>query len=309
MLPPVGPDDVRVEALVSGISAGTEMLVYRGQVPADLELDLPTLRGSFSFPIKYGYASVGRIVELGSKASDLQLDKLVFVHHPHQSSYVVPASMPIRLPDGLDPIKGVFLANVETAVNVVLDAAPRIGERVAIFGQGVVGSLIAQLVAGSGAGQVIVVEPVAARRELAISFGAEAFAPQDLPRHVDVDVAIEASGNASALQQAIDALAFGGTLVVCSWYGTKPVSLALGGAFHRRRLRMVSSQVSTIDATLQPRWNHERRLAVARDLLSRLALMPLVSHRFAIGRAAEAYQLIDQHAGETLQVVLEYGRV
>ena len=150
-LPELGPGDVRIEAIASAISHGTEMLVYRGQVPLDLELDLPTLRGSFAFPIKYGYASVGRVVDVGVAVDSLTRGDVVFVHHPHQSSYVVPATMPIALPSGLDPTLGVFLANVETALTIALDAAPRLGERVAIFGQGVVGLLLTQLIRRTGA--------------------------------------------------------------------------------------------------------------------------------------------------------------
>ena len=314
-VPDVGPNDVRVAAIASAISHGTEMLVFRGQVPDGLELDLPTLRGSFAFPIKYGYASVGRVVETGAEVSDLAIGDTVFVHHPHQSTYVVPAEMPIRLPDGLDPEVGVFLANVETATNIVLDAAPRLGERVAVFGQGVVGLLITQLLRRTGVGLIMVVDPVAQRRELASQLGADvALAPEDvaagnihgLSEEHGVDLAIEASGNAAALDQALGAVTFGGTVVVCSWYGTKPVPLMLGGAFHRRRLRMVSSQVSTIDAALQPRWTHARRLALARDLLPRLDLSVLISHRFPVQHAAEAFALVDQHPEQTVQVVLTY---
>jgi 2-desacetyl-2-hydroxyethyl bacteriochlorophyllide A dehydrogenase len=307
-LPPLGPRDVRIDAIASAISQGTEMLVYRGQVPADLELDLPTLRGSFGFPIKYGYASVGRVVEVGSAVSGLTTGDVVFVHHPHQSCYVVPETMPVRLPDTLDPVLGVFLANVETALNVALDAAPRIGERVAIFGQGVVGLLLTQLVCRTGAESVIVVDPIAVRRSLARDLGAsEALSPDDIDgTDLEVDVAIEASGNATALGQALRNMAFGGTVVVCSWYGTKPVSVPLGGPFHRRRLRIVSSQVSTIDASLQPRWTHARRLAAARDLLPRLQLAPLISHRIPLARAAEAYALVDTQPDQTVQVVLTY---
>jgi 2-desacetyl-2-hydroxyethyl bacteriochlorophyllide A dehydrogenase len=313
----VGPNDVRVEAIASAISHGTEMLVFRGQVPDGLELDLPTLRGSFAFPIKYGYASVGRIVETGSEVLDLAFGDAVFVHHPHQSTYVVPAAMPIPLPDAFDPALGVFLANVETAANIVLDAAPRLGERVAVFGQGVVGLLITQLLRRTGVKLIMVVDPLARRRELACQVGADvALAPRDvaagnlsdLSNGLGVDIAIEASGNAAALDQAIDSVAFGGLIVVCSWYGTKPVPLSLGGAFHRRRLRIQSSQVSTIDATLQPRWTHQRRLQLARDLLSHLELSSLISHRFAIEQAAEAYALVDQQADQTVQVLLTYGR-
>jgi 2-desacetyl-2-hydroxyethyl bacteriochlorophyllide A dehydrogenase len=318
VVPDVGPNDVRVDAIASAISHGTEMLVFRGQIPDGLDLDLPTLRGSFAFPIKYGYASVGRVVETGADVRDLAIGDAVFVHHPHQSTYVVPAALPIRLPDSLVPSLGVFLANVETAANVVLDAAPRLGERVAVFGQGVVGLLITQLLRRTGVSLIIAVDPLARRRELACQLGADvALAPEDvaagnirdLSDEHGVDLAIEASGNTTALDQALGAVTFGGTVVVCSWYGTKPVPLTLGGAFHRRRLRIHSSQVSTIDAALQPRWTLQRRLALARNLLPHLDLNTLISHRFPLEQAADAYALVDQHADQTVQVLFTYGRV
>lgn len=314
-MPDVGPREVRVVATASAVSHGTEMLVFRGQIPEGLELDLPTLRGSFDFPIKYGYASAGRVVEAGADVRRLKPGDPVFVHHPHQSTYVVPEAMPVRLPDGLDPTLGVFLANVETAANVVIDAAPRLGERVAVFGQGVIGLLITQLLRRTGPGQIIVVEPVARRRELARQVGADVAldanadvvsAIRELTDGAGVDLAIEASGSVGALDRALETLAFGGTCVVCSWYGTKPVQLRLGGPFHRRRLRIVSSQVSTIDAALQPRWTQQRRLALARDLLADLELGALISHRIPVEQAAEAYALVDQHADQTVQVILTY---
>jgi 2-desacetyl-2-hydroxyethyl bacteriochlorophyllide A dehydrogenase len=306
-LPAVGPLEVRVEAIASAISHGTEMLVFRGQVPEDFELDLPALRGSYRFPIKYGYASVGRVAEVGAEVSSLAEGDVVFAHHPHQTAYVVPATTAVRLPDDLDPVLGVFLANLETATNVVLDAAPRLGERVAIFGQGVVGLLITQLVRRTGAAQIVAVDPIERRRELARQVGAdEVLASGDALDGAELDLAIEASGSVGALDQALRSVAFGGTVTVCSWYGTKAVPLSLGGPFHRRRLRIVSSQVGTVDAALQPRWSSERRLALARDLLPRLELTSLISHRFRFDRAAEAYALVDAQPGETVQVVLTY---
>jgi len=301
----LGPAEVRIRAVASAISHGTEMLVFRGEVPAGMELDLPTLSGSFSFPIKYGYASVGRIDEIGSGVDGFEIGDAVFVLHPHQTEYVVPASMPIRLPQGLDPTLGVFLANLETAVNIALDAAPRLGERVIVFGQGVVGLLITQLLKRTGASEVVVVDPVRRRRELALRLGADAaVAPGDAVR--EFDIAIEASGSPSALDAALASVAFGATVVVCSWYGTKPVQVLLGGPFHRRRLRIISSQVGTIDSALQPRWTHRRRLELALDLLPRLQLEPLISHRLPFADAAEAYELIDQHPEQTTQVLLTY---
>jgi 2-desacetyl-2-hydroxyethyl bacteriochlorophyllide A dehydrogenase len=307
-----GPDEVRVRAALSAISHGTEMLVYRGEVDTDLALDLPTLAGGYGFPLKYGYASVGHVVALGPDIRNLREGDLVFALHPHQDEYVVPASLVRRLPEHATPEQGVFLANLETAINVVLDAKPRLGEVVAIFGQGVVGLLVTQLLRRSGA-RIIAVEPSALRRSFAERCGAEAaIAPGDvsvlraLTGGRGADIAIDASGNPAVLQEAIECVAPEGTVVVCSWYGDKPVSLDLGGRFHRGRVRLVSSQVGRIDPSLAPRWDRERRLALAMDLLGDLVLAELITHRIPFARAAEAYALLDGRDRETVQVVLDY---
>ena len=308
-----GARDVRVRAIVSGVSHGTEMLVYRGQVPEDLALDLPTLDGSYSFPIKFGYASVGRVVATGAAVSGVAAGDLVFVHHPHQDEYVVPATSLVRLDGVRDPELGVFLANAETAVNVVLDAHPRLGETAAVYGQGVVGLLVTQLLRRAGA-RVIAVDPIALRRDLAQRCGAELAVPPNDARAAirersggrGADLAIEVSGSGSALQDAIDAVAFQGTVIVASWYGTKPVTLRLGAGFHRARVRIASSQVGHIDPALVPRWDRDRRLAFARELLGELILSPLVTHRIPFTRAADAYTLVDAHPDETVQVLLTY---
>ena len=148
-----GPGEVRVETIASAVSAGTEMLVYRGEVPQDLPLDLPTLRGSYAFPIKYGYAVAGRVLDTGSNAGHLYPGDPVFVHHPHQEAFVVPATMPVRLPDDLDPLLGVFSANLETALNVVHDTPLSLGETALVLGAGVVGLLVARLLKLAGAGR------------------------------------------------------------------------------------------------------------------------------------------------------------
>ena len=312
----MGASDVRVRALASALSHGTEMLVYRGQLPATLSLDLPTLQGSFGFPIKYGYASVGRVTEVGAEVERLCVGDLVFTLHPHQTEYVIPASLPVPLPPGLDPELGVFTANVETAVNVMLDAAPRLGERILIFGQGVVGLLLTQLARRAGTGLIMTVEPLAKRRALSQVVGADVvLLPGDdlagrvrsLTDGVGADLVLEASGSPPALGSALDCVAFGGTVVVCSWYGAKEVRVPLGGAFHRGRLRIVSSQAGAVDSALQPRWNTTRRLALARDLLPSLQLAPLITHRIPFDQAAEAYRLVDLHPDEVVQVILTYG--
>jgi 2-desacetyl-2-hydroxyethyl bacteriochlorophyllide A dehydrogenase len=304
-----------VRALHSAISQGSEMLVYRGQVPPGLPLDLPALKGSFSFPIKYGYASVGRVEETGDGVTRVSKGDLVFVHHPHQSWYTVAEEAAIRLPSKLDPEAGVFLANLETAVNVVLDARPRLGDRVIVFGQGVVGLLVTQLLRKSGVRTIIGVDAIARRRELSELLGADAvLAPgdrlvdlvRDLTEGQGADLAIEISGNPQALDTAIDCVGFQASIVVASWYGVKPATLHLGGAFHRNRLRIISSQVSNIDPALGPAWTRERRLATALTSLHELAWQPLISHRFRLEEAAKAYRLLDERPEEAVQVVFSY---
>ncbi len=311
----VGPHDVRVCALVSGVSAGSELLVYRGSAPSELQPDLPTVSGDFGFPIKFGYASVGRVAEVGPRVRELAVDDLVFVHHPHQTEYVVPADYPVRLPDDLPVDLGVFVANLETAVTVVLDAHPRLGEAVLVTGQGVVGLLITMLLRRAGATPIVTADLHERRRVASVANGANhalavdaglVDAVRQLTGGLGVDVAVEVSGSPAALQACIDAAAFGGTVVVASWYGRRDVRLNLGDNFHRRRLRLVSSQVSTLDPALTPRWDRARRTALVSALLKELPLHDLITHRFPIDKAADAYDLLDRSPGECLQVVLDY---
>ncbi len=304
-----------MRAIVSAISQGTEMLVYRGQAPPEMALDLPTLAGSFALPIKYGYASVGRVIDVGMGVEDIAEGDVAFVLHPHQTSYTVPASLAVPLPRGLDPVLGVFTANVETALNVVHDSPLRLGETAVVFGLGTVGLLVAQLLRMAGAARVVAVDPLPNRRALAERLGVDvALAPDDdirgrigaLTGGRGADVAIEVSGAPAALQEAIDVLADEGTAVVASWYGTKPVALALGERFHRGRLRLRSSQVGHLNPELAPRWDRARRTATVLDLLGRLDLAPLISHRIPISRAADAWRLVDERPDEVTQVVIEY---
>ncbi|HEX4993055.1 MAG TPA: zinc-binding alcohol dehydrogenase [Rubrobacteraceae bacterium] len=313
-VPPPGPGEVRVRSVVSAISHGTEMLVYRGEVPEGTALDLPTFAGDFSFPIKHGYATVGRVLDSG--AGHLSPGDLLFVHHPHQEVFTVAADLPVRLPNGTDPTTGVFFANLETALNVVHDTPLRLGETALVFGQGVVGLLITQLLKRAGASQVLIVDPIEKRRKLALGVGADAaFEPgEDLRERIleatagrGADVAIEASSSGAALQAAVDAVAAEGAVVVASWYGTKPVTLSLGGHFHRGRVRVRSSQVGRINPGLGARWDRDRRTAAVLDLLPRLRLKELISHRIPLEDAPRAYRLVDEDPGETVQVVLTHG--
>jgi 2-desacetyl-2-hydroxyethyl bacteriochlorophyllide A dehydrogenase len=290
------------------------MLVYRGEVPQDLRLDLPTFAGSYGFPIKYGYAAAGLVLDTGPGVENLSPGDPVFVHHPHQEVFVVPSRMPVRLPDDLDPILGVFSANLETALNIVHDTPVQLGETALVFGQGVVGLLVALLLKLAGAGPVLVVDTLEERRRLALAAGADgAFAPGGLNDRVmeitdgrGADVAVETSGSGAALQSAIDAVVAEGTVVVASWYGTKPVTLALGGHFHRGRVRLRSSQVGRLDPALALRWDRTRRMDTVLGLLGRLKLRELISHRIPFGEAPEAYTLLDERPEEALQVIFTY---
>ena len=314
---PPGPGEVRVETIASAVSAGTEMLVYRGEVPRYLRLDQPTFAGSYGFPIKYGYAAAGRVLDTGPGVENFSEGDRVFVHHPHQDLFVVPAQMPVQLPDDLEPEVGVFAANLETALNIVHDTPVRLGETALVFGQGVVGILVAMLLKLAGAGQVLVVDPLGERRKLALAAGADgAFAPggwsdrvMEITSERGADVVIETSGSGAALQSAIDAVATEGTVVVASWYGTKPVTLALGGHFHRGRVRLRSSQVGRSDPALAPRWDRTRRMDTVLGLLGRLSLRELISHRIPFDEAPRAYTLLDEGPEQALQVIFTYKRL
>jgi len=291
------------------------MLAYRGEIDPQVPLDLPTLAGGFGFPLKYGYASVGQVAEAGSEVTDLLPGDRVFCLHPHQDWFAIDADLVVRLPADAPTERGVFCANLETAFNVMLDAPIRLEETVVVFGQGVVGLLVTRLARRAGAGRIVAVEPWPARRSFAERFGADLTCEPDsgLPGRIadltdgrGADLVIEASGVPAALDLALQCAAFQSTVLVCSWYGTRTVPLNLGREFHRRRLTLRSTQVSTIDPALQPRWGRGRRTAAVLRLLADLPLEELITHRYPFADAASAYELVDERPEGTLQVVLTY---
>jgi len=313
-----GDNQLEIETLFSGISHGTEMLVYRGQIPPDMEIDpsLSTMEGSFRFPIKYGYASVGRVVDMGSRVTDFNRGDLVFAHFPHQTRYLLPQCSATKLPNDIPLQLGVFLATLETAINCTWDASPNLGEVVVISGQGVVGLLITQLLSRGTANMIIAIEPNKRRRELSLKTGASiALDPtanniDEVVKHYTAgrgaDVVIEVSGDPAALDYTIKLAAFQGRIIVASWYGTKTTALHLGNAFHRNRLEIVSSQVSNINPSLVPRWNRNRRMKLAVQLLTELSLLELISDVYPFNQAQLAYDKIDKSNHNVLQVVLQY---
>jgi threonine dehydrogenase-like Zn-dependent dehydrogenase len=299
-LPAPRPADgeVLVRTLRSGISGGTERLVYRGEVPADLALDdtIGALGGTFSYPFAYGYACVGEVAESGQR---------VFAFHPHQDVFTARPADLIQLP-AIDPASATLFPLVETALQVTLDAGTGYRDRVIVLGAGVLGLLTAVLLERSG-WRPLLAEPQAWRREMASSLGAAAAAPEELTDQ-QVPLVIDASGNPDAPAMALNMLAHEGTLLIASWFGVKPVVLPLGGAFHRRRLSIRSTQVSTMPARLSATWTLARRRREAVDLLTGLPLAQLCTHVFAFGHAADAFRAVDQGVTGLMHAVLDYDR-
>ena len=258
-----GPGEVLVRTLFSGISRGTEALVFRGGVPAAQRetMRAPYQEGEFPGPVKYGYLNVG-LVESGP--SEL-LGRTVFCLYPHQTRYVVPAFAVTVVPDGVPPRRAVLAGTVETAVNALWDGPPLIGDRIAVVGGGMVGACVTRLLAGFPGVGVTLVDPNPTRAALAETLGTAYASPEQAPR--DLDLVFHASATAAGLQLSLDLLRRDATVVDLSWYGDRPVALDLGAAFHERRLTVRGSQVGTIGAARRSSRTTEDRLRLALDLL------------------------------------------
>jgi threonine dehydrogenase-like Zn-dependent dehydrogenase len=262
-LPARGRDEVLVRALTSGISRGTESLVFQGRIPESQYtiMRCPFQAGSLPFPVKYGYASVG-LVEAGP--ADL-IGKRVFALHPHQDRFILPESAVIPVPDAVPTPRAALAANMETALNGLWDAAPRFGDRISVIGAGVVGCLVAALAAAMPGTEVELIDLDPGRKELAEALGAGFATPETASPAADL--VIHASGNPAGLALALRLAGFEATVLELSWYGDRAVSLPLGEGFHSRRLVLRSSQVGAVAAAQRPRWPHRRRLGLALALL------------------------------------------
>jgi NADPH:quinone reductase-like Zn-dependent oxidoreductase len=280
-LPTVGADDVLVRTLFSGVSRGTESLVFRGEVPPGEyhRMRAPFQSGEFPGPVKYGYASVG-VVEEGPV--DV-LGRNVFCLFPHQDRYVVPRGAVHVIPDAVPPARAVLAANLETAINGIWDAAVQPGDRVAVVGAGVVGSLVAWLAKQIAGCEVVLVDINRARERVAQSLGVPfASTSGALAGGAQrADKVIHASGAPDGLALALKLAAFEATVVEMSWYGTRLVPLPLGESFHSLRLTLRSSQVGSIPASHRARWTCERRLALALELLVEPCLDALINSESA----------------------------
>lgn len=317
-VPEPAAGQVLVETEVSAVSAGTEMLVYRGQFPHDLADPNDKVSAQLHYPVCYGYASVGRIRALGPLVDRAHADRLVFSFSPHRSHYLASIDSLLLIPEPLTPANAVFLPNMETAVNLVQDAEPLLGECVLVLGQGIVGLLAASLLREFPVQRLVTVDRYELRRRASLDIGVDAAldptfddfrndALRALPPSVHgFDLTLEVSGNPSALNDAIGLTGFSGRIVIGSWYGEKRAPLELGGTFHRSRIALISSQVSTISPKLSARWSKSRRFDIAWDALQRVEPEKWITHRFASSDAAEAYRLLDESPEQALQVVFHY---
>jgi alcohol dehydrogenase len=318
-VPEPGTGQVRVRAEASAISPGTELLLYRDQVPEEMAADetIDALSGGFEYPLRYGYATVGVVESVGEGVSPDWGGKEVFAFHPHESRFCAPIEDLVVVPERIDAGTAALLANAETAVSFALDGAPKIGERVAVYGQGVVGLLSTAVLAQFPLDRLLTVDGIEHRRELSERLGADtSLTPEtDLEERLEgdsdsdpggADLAYELSGDPAALNSAIDATGYAGRIVIGSWYGEKRAELGLGDEFHRSRIRLQSSQVSTIDPAHAGRWDKQRRLGVAWDALAEIDSNVLLTHRVPVERAGEAYRLLDERPEEAIGVLLTY---
>lgn len=318
LLAPPGPGEVRVEVSCSALSAGTELLVYRGQLPDDMSLDasLQALQHKPGYPLQYGYASVGVVQELGIDVDSSWLGKRVFAFVPHASHYLATTEQLIAIPADIDTEAAVFLANMETAVNLVQDGKPGIGERVAIVGQGIVGLLLASLLAQFPLAHLAALDRLPARRAQALQLGvSQAYDPAataDLEalkalhtnaQRAGADLIYEVSGAPEALNLAVHLSGYGSRIVVGSWYGSNSAPVALGGEAHRNRLSITTSQVSTLAPELSGRWDKSRRFDIVWEQLRRVRPQRLITHRVPLAQAAALYQQLHHNPADVVQAL------
>jgi 2-desacetyl-2-hydroxyethyl bacteriochlorophyllide A dehydrogenase len=308
---PPGPGEVLVRTRWSGISGGTELLPFRGELDATLELDetIPSLEGTFRYPFAYGYSCVGEVERSGADGPGE--GSTVFAFHPHQDLFTVPAADVVAI-EGVDGRVATLFPLVETALQVSLDAGQRVEEPVVVLGLGPVGVLTAAMLQRSGA-DVLGADPRRDRRETAARFGIRVVDASEIREAAaastsgaGVPLVVDATGSPAALPLALELLAHEGEALVCSWFGSKDVPLPLGGAFHRRRLTIRSTQVSTIPARLAGRWDVARRRRAAMRLLTELPVKLLATHELPVEQAADAYAALDRGDEGVMHVALGF---
>lgn len=317
-----GANELLVEVECSAISAGTEMLVYRGQIPNDMALDatIAALQDQQQYPLQYGYASVGIVKSLGANVDASWLGRRVFAFQPHASHFITTLANVIPVPADISAEDAVFLPNMETAVNLVQDGAPALGERVVVLGQGIVGLLLSSLLAQFPLEQLHGVDAIPVRRERALTLGVKTvFDPFSVADMLSLNKALavtantsgadliyEVSGAPEALNLAVDLSGFASRIVIGSWYGNKTAPVALGGDAHRNRLRITTSQVSSLAPELSGRWDKARRFELSWQMLRSLRPSQLITHRAPLGDAPNLYQRLHRSPADILQAIFSY---
>lgn len=301
-LPEPGAGELRVRTLWSAVSRGTERLVHQGLTdPEHRErMRAPLQEGDFPFPVKYGYCAVGR-VDVGPEAS---VGRLVFALHPHQDVFTLPASAAVPVPEGVPARRATLAANMETALNALWDSGAGAGDRIVVVGAGLVGLLITYLAARLPGAEVTALDPNCARRPLAERFGAR-FA-SDPATVGEADVVFHASATSQGLQAALSCCGTEASLVEVSWYGDEAVTVGLGGPFHCKRLKLISSQVGALPPARRPRWSHRRRLEKALDLLRDDALDMLITGEVPFDDLPDALERIFAGAPGEVATVVRY---
>ena len=312
-LPDPGPGQVQVETIASAISPGSELLVYTGAAPRDMSADrsIASLAGDLSFPLKYGYSSVGRIRRVGPGVDDSHIGERVFSFQPHQDASVADLEHVLPVPPGMDAAHAALYPLMETAVTLVWDAAPLLGEDTAIIGQGPVGLAAAALLAEFPLGSLCALETIPKRCALSRAMGTQACLHPDEAKSLHplgrgFDLVLELSGDPRGLDSAIGMTRFAGRIVVGSWYGSKRADLGLGGRFHRERLQLISSQVSTLPPEIATRMDRSRRTELTWRHLAQIDLDRLITLRVPFSRAEEAYQTLDWDREHHILAILDY---
>jgi threonine dehydrogenase-like Zn-dependent dehydrogenase len=303
-VPAPRPGEARVRALFSGISRGTERLVFNGAIDQGEweRMRCPLQEGAFPFPVKYGYCATG-VVEEGP--ADL-VGREVFCLHPHQDYFNAPVDVLAPIPKEVPAKRATLAANMQTALNALWDSSAGPGDRIVVVGAGVVGLLVTALAAQLPGAEVTAIDPDAGRQSIVEALGGTFARPPDAPG--EADAVFHTSATSAGLDTAIKCAGFEATIVEMSWYGDKPVSVHLGGAFHSRRLRLISSQVGSVAASRRPRWDHRRRNEAAMRLLESPTFDALVAEEIAFEDAPRALPLILAPDAPGLAPVIRYSQ-
>jgi 2-desacetyl-2-hydroxyethyl bacteriochlorophyllide A dehydrogenase len=320
-IPLLKSGQVLVRSLFSAISPGTELLVYRHQISVEqpLDVDIRSLSGNFQYPLKYGYSTIGRVVSAGPQIDSSWIGKIIFAFHPHESAFPAYLDELIEIPEGIAPLDAIFLPNMETAVNFVMDGDPILGENVVVLGQGIVGLLTTSILAQFPLNNLVTLDPLPLRRRISQQLGAQiSLDPNSKESLLQIksllqgkyatgaDLTYEISGNPEAFNMAIELTGFDGRIVLGSWYGSKLLNLKLDQSFHRSRIRLISSQVSTIAPSFLGRWNKSRRFKTTWKMIDKVRPSQFISWQLPLAQAPEAYRILDENPGEIIQIIFTY---